>query len=171
MQSQLSLAILSCQTKVDGQELSELSKMAKTNPEEYQDCITMLVDIIADIDDKEQDITKTPVLVSMDGVGMQVTHLSDEYGVRTQIDMASSNPLGIMVYQLKILSSIYDQDVGSITISRQAIDGSIESIEESIAENGYDPTVIDPVRDAQDYDRILLKIDKYLSMFMDDARN
>jgi hypothetical protein len=83
--------------------------------------------------------------------------------------MATSNPLGIMVYQLKISSSIYDQEVSHMAVTRQAIDGSVENIEGSISENGYEPTIIDPSRDSHDYDQIIQKIDRYLSLFMRDV--
>jgi len=131
---------------------------------------------LADISGNYNSTTTTPVLIDSLGQGLKIqrnVEKSPTEGIAyvTKINLAQENPLGVLTYYVELTRHINlnDYETKQVKVSRQTTEGDINSqeVDADIGNllYGYKPTVIDPVSDADSYNKILRSVESSLEEF------
>jgi len=156
--------------------LRKAESLAQINSDEALELIDELVRGLADASGNYFSSTTTPVLIDSFGRGLKIqrnVEKSHSEGISyiTKINLAQENPLGVLTYYVEQTRHINlnDYETKQIKVSRQTTEGDINSQEVDADISGllygYKPTVIDPVSDADSYNKILRSVESSLEEF------
>lgn|GEM_PF-1127994 len=156
--------------------LKKAESLTQVNSDEALELIDELICGLADISGNYNSTTTTPVLIDSLGQGLKIqrnVEKSPTEGIAyvTKINLAQENPLGVLTYYVELTRHINlnDYETKQVKVSRQTTEGDINSqeVDADIGNllYGYKPTVIDPVSDADSYNKILRSVESSLEEF------
>jgi hypothetical protein len=127
-----------------------------------------IISEMSDIDGEQTVKTATPVLDFGDSAIKATyceTYTPDMSKSEMHIDLAKSNPLGLMVYSFHSVICPEADGLNSVLLTKQAIDGSLTTMDIDIDLYGYRPTVINPIKDREAYFSVVKDIEETISRY------